>query len=118
MADSVVSFGQGAFQGCSALTTIPELHADFQDFSTEVFVDARISEYRVDTNNSNYTVKDGILYSKDGTTLINCPPGKMATFDQNWLNGVTTIAPYAFRTCKNHRQAEREGKNQALQGLG
>ena len=101
MADSVVSFGQGAFQGCSALTTIPELHADFQDFSTEVFVDARISEYRVDTNNSNYTVKDGILYSKDGTTLINCPPGKMATFDQNWLNGVTTIAPYAFRTCKN-----------------
>lgn len=101
MADSVVSFGQGAFQGCSALTTIPKLHAAFQDFSTEVFVDAQISAYEVDEANPYYTVKDGILYSKDGATLINCPPGKTGTFDQSWLNGVTTIAPYAFRTCKN-----------------
>lgn len=99
MADSVVSFGQGAFQGCSALTTIPKLHANFQDFSTEVFVDAKISTYDVDGANPYYTVKDGILYSKDGTTLVNCPPGKAADFDQDWLNGVTTIAPYAFRSC-------------------
>ena len=101
MADSVVSFGQGAFQGCSALTTIPKLHANFQDFSTEVFVDAKISTYEVDEANPYYTVKDGILYSKDGTTLINCPPGKEAVFSQNWLDGVTTIAPYAFRTCRS-----------------
>ena len=101
MADSVVSFGQGAFQGCSALTTIPKLHANFQDFSTEVFVDAKISAYEVDEANPYYTVKDGILYSEDGTTLINCPPGKEAAFNQNWLNGVTAIAPYAFRTCKS-----------------
>ena len=101
MADSVVSFGQGAFQGCSALTTIPKLHANFQDFSTEVFVDAKISTYEVDGANPYYTVKDGILYSKDGTTLINCPPGKEAVFSRNWLDGVTTIAPYAFRTCRS-----------------
>lgn len=101
MADSVVSFGQGAFQGCSALTTIPKLHANFQDFSTEVFVDAKISTYEMDGANPYYTVKDGILYSKDGTTLINCPPGKEAVFSQNWLDGVTTIAPYAFRTCRS-----------------
>lgn len=101
MADSVVSFGQGAFQGCSALTTIPELHANFQDFSTEVFVDAKISTYEVDGANPYYTVKDGILYSKDGTTLVNCPPGKVADFDQGWLDGVNTIAPYAFRTCRS-----------------
>ena len=101
MTDSVVSFGQGAFQGCSALTTIPKLHANFQDFSTEVFVDAQIEAYEVDPANPYYTVKDGILYSKDGTTLINCPPGKESVFDQDWLDGVTTIAPYAFRTCRN-----------------
>ena len=101
MADSVVSFGQGAFQGCSALTTIPKLHANFQDFSTEVFVDAKISTYEVDGANPYYTVKDGILYSKDGTTLVNCPPGKVADFDQGWLDGVNTIAPYAFRTCRS-----------------
>ena len=101
MADSVVSFGQGAFQGCSALTTIPKLHANFQDFSTEVFVDAKINTYEVDGANPYYTVKDGILYSKDGTTLVNCPPGKEADFSRNWLDGVTTIAPYAFRTCRN-----------------
>ena len=101
MADSVVSFGSGAFQGCSALTTIPKLHANFQDFSTEVFVDTQISAYEVDDANPYYTVKDGIVYSKDGTTLINCPPGKEAVFNQSWLNGVTTIAPYAFRTCRS-----------------
>ena len=101
MADSVVSFGAGAFQGCIALTTIPELHANFQDFSTEVFVDAQIEAYEVDGANPYYTVKEGILYSKDGTTLVNCPPGKEAAFSQSWLDGVTTIAPYAFRTCRN-----------------
>lgn len=101
MTDSVVSFGQGAFQGCSALTTIPKLHANFQDFSTEVFVDAQIEAYEVDPANPYYTVKDGILYSKDGTTLVNCPPGKESVFDQDWLDGVTTIAPYAFRTCRS-----------------
>ena len=51
--------------------------------------------------NPYYTVKDGIVYSKDGTTLINCPPGKEAVFSQSWLDGVTTIAPYAFRTCRS-----------------
>ena len=101
MADSVISFGAGAFQGCSALTTMPELHANFQDFSTEVFVDAQIEAYEVDGANPYYTVKDGILYSKDGTTLINCPPSKEAVFSQSWLDGVTTIAPYAFRTCRS-----------------
>ena len=101
MADSVVSFGAGAFQGCTALTTIPELHANFRDFSTEVFVDAKINTYEVDGANPYYTVKDGILYSKDGTTLVNCPPGKEAVFSRNWLDGVTTIAPYAFRTCRS-----------------
>ncbi len=101
MADSVVSFGSGAFQGCTALTAMPKLHENFQDFSTEVFIDTKISAYEVDADNSNYTAKDGILYSKDGTTLVNCPPGKTGDFNKTWLTGVTTIAPYAFRTCKN-----------------
>lgn len=101
MTNSMVSFGQGAFQGCSALTTIPKLHENFQDFSTEVFVDTQIEAYEVESANPYYIVKDGILYSKDGTTLVNCPPGKVDVFDPNWLNGVTTIAPYAFRTCRS-----------------
>lgn len=76
MTNSMVSFGQGAFQGCSALTTIPKLHENFQDFSTEVFVDTQIEAYEVESANPYYIVKDGILYSKDGTTLVNCPPAK------------------------------------------
>lgn len=79
MEDSVVSFGPGAFQGCSALTTIPELHANFQDFSTEVFVDANVSTYKADAANPYYTVKNGILYSNDGMPLINCPLAKPVT---------------------------------------
>ncbi len=99
IADSVTEFAQGAFQGCSSLEGTIHLNADFEDFSTEVFVGTKISSYIVDEDNPYYMVKDDILYSKDGTILVNCPPGKTAVFSQDWLEGVTSIAPYGFRTC-------------------
>lgn len=99
IAESVTSFSQGTFQSCKNLAGTINLNANFEDFSTEVFVDTKISKFTVDPNNKNYTVKNDILYSKDGKTIINCPPAKSATFSTEWLNGVSEIAPYAFRTC-------------------
>ncbi|MDE6000247.1 MAG: leucine-rich repeat domain-containing protein [Bacteroidaceae bacterium] len=52
----------------------------------------------VDAENPHFKSIDGVLYSKDGLTLILCPPGKTGEF--TIPEHVKHIAPYAFRTCK------------------
>ncbi len=54
-----------------------------------------IEEITVDSANSNFKAMDGILYSKDGTTLYACPSGKK--IDQFIVpNTVTTLSNDAF----------------------
>ena len=72
--NSVTEIGYGAFQYCSSLTSI-----------------------NVDTNHPRYTSIDGVLYSKDITTLICCPGGKT---DITIPNSVTFIEESAFYYCK------------------
>lgn len=52
----------------------------------------------VDAANANYKSVDGVIYSKDGKTLVLCPPGKTGEFVIP--ASATTIAPYAFSSCK------------------
>lgn len=52
----------------------------------------------VDAENPYFKSIGGVLYSKDGKTLILCPPGKTGEFVIP--DHVKCIAPYAFRTCK------------------
>ena len=52
----------------------------------------------VDAENPNFKSVGGVVYSKDGKKLILCPPGKTGVF--TIPAQATTIAPYAFRTCK------------------
>ena len=52
----------------------------------------------VDAENPKFKSVGGVVYSKDGKTLILCPPGKTGEFVIPAQ--ATTIAPYAFRTCK------------------
>ena len=52
----------------------------------------------VDADNPKYKSEGGAIYSKDGKTLILCPPGKTGEFVIP--THVKQIAPYAFRTCK------------------
>ena len=73
--DSVTSIGNYAFGGCSSLTSIT-----------------------VDANNKTYMSKDGVLYSKDGATLICYPARKTATHF-TIPDSVTSIGEYAFRDC-------------------
>ena len=72
---SVDSIGVNVFDHCFKLTTI-EVHPD----------------------NAHFTSIDGALYTKDTKTLLICPPGKKGEF--RLPQQTTTIAPYAFRTCK------------------
>ena len=72
---SVTSIGLSAFEGCTGLTSI-----------------------NVDEKNSNYKSIDGVLFSKDGKTLIQYPIEKNAT---NYIipNSVTEIGDNAFEGC-------------------
>ena len=73
--DSVTEIGSGAFVFCTGLTSI-----------------------NVDTRNPKYKSIDGVLFSKDGTKLIQYPANKMAT---NYIipDSVKEIDGSAFLGC-------------------
>lgn len=71
---SVETIGQEAFALCPALT-------DFQ----------------VDEKNNAFIVQDGILFSKDMTTLVACPEGKSGEY--TLPSGVKSIGEQAFSRC-------------------
>lgn len=58
----------------------------------------QLQAFRVSENSASFSVRDGILYNKEGTTLIQCPPTKEKTVTVP--NGVTVIGEAAFSTCK------------------
>ncbi len=71
---------------------IPESDIDMKDGS---FANASIINFEVSENNPYFTVKDGVLYSKDMTVLIAYPGYKdVETF--KLPESVKTIANYAF----------------------
>jgi hypothetical protein len=72
---SVIAIGASGFDYCSRLTAI-----------------------EVATDNPNYASQDGVLFSKDTTTLIRYPMGKVGTA-YAIPNRVTTIGIEAFLEC-------------------
>jgi len=64
--------------------------------------DTSIEGFSVEPDNSMYSSVDGLLYSKDGTTLIKCPAAISGVV--NIGDSVTTIDSTAFYTCNNITQ--------------
>ena len=76
--ESVTSMAIGAFKGCSSLISID-----------------------VDTNNRNYMIENGILFDKEGTTLIKCPARNKDMKEYEIPERVTCIESYAFEGCSD-----------------
>lgn len=74
---SVTNIGDGAFESCETLPAI-----------------------QVDTGNPAYTSVDGVLFTKDGKTLVAFPSGK-STITYAIPDGVTGIGNYAFSYCNS-----------------
>jgi hypothetical protein len=95
--DSVASIGFAAFSGCSAMTSVTiGSGVTFIDVGVFYYCSA-LTQINVDSDNLIYASVNGVLYSKDLTTLIQYPIGLSGPFAIP--NGVVNIGNDAFRSC-------------------
>ena len=96
--DRVLEFGH-AFRNHPGLTRL-RIPARVIPFEDDAFLDSPgLREFEVDPGNSFYCSVDGVLFEKDMTVLVACPPGKTGRYAIP--DRVTRIGNYAFRDCTN-----------------
>ena len=96
--NSVTLIGSRAFFGCTSLTSV-----SIPDSVTEIGYEAffncnKLTSIDVDPANTSYKSIEGILYTKDGATLMVCPVGTKLT-SVTIPDSVTTIDDHAFYKC-------------------
>ncbi len=92
--DPVASIGESAFEGCTGLSGI-DLSASVTSIHKYAFDDCSgLTWIDVDPKNANYKSVNGMLLTKDGTTLVQGINGGVTIPD-----GVTTIGNSAFSGC-------------------
>jgi hypothetical protein len=78
--DSVVSVGAAAFSGCSSLTNIT-LSRYITVIGAQAFAHcSSLREITVDPENAAYSSRDGVLFNKDQTLLLQCPAGMVGSY--------------------------------------
>ncbi|MBR0282808.1 MAG: leucine-rich repeat domain-containing protein [Oscillibacter sp.] len=96
--DGVTSIGDEAFAYCDALTNVT-IPASVTSIDGNVFHDCEnLASVDVQKDSKNYKSIDGVLYTKDGTTLI-CYPTRKPPQQYEIPDGVTVISDYAFCYC-------------------
>lgn len=113
--DSVTTIQDGAFKDCESLTKIhfPSTLKDFYGteenrVSSEYIGYASwiegcdaLKELTISETNPYYQSKNGMIYSKDGTTIGPVPPA--IPFDSVDFDGITAIGAFAFCSRESQR---------------
>ena len=96
----VTAIGEEAFGRCDGLTEI-NVPDSVESIARKAFYWCiKLEKINVDADNAKYTSKDGVLYNKDMTTVIQYPTGSKNT-DFAIPETVTTIGYYAFSCSEN-----------------
>ena len=140
--ESLKVIGESAFYGCSSLTSIvvpdsvrkiAERAFDRCSALTSVFIPKRVKKiglgafggcpslksFEVDENNRNYRSDDGVLFSKDGKTLVKVPGGASLEtfFVSNEIKKIRRDAFYACRSLQSIDVAEDNLNYRSIDGV-
>lgn len=95
--DTVKSIGDWAFKGCTQLSS-PYIPASVEKIGANAFYSCEsIEAFEVSEKNKSFTVVDGVLFSKDLSTIVAFPAGRGGSYTVP--DSVTKIADYAFAGC-------------------
>ena len=98
--DSVISIGNSLFMRCDSLTSVT-IPASVSEFSSDMFYGCGgLTEIIVDENNKFLASLDGVLFSKDMTSLFQYPACKIGD-TYSIPEGVAEIFDVAFYFCNN-----------------
>ena len=92
--EGINSLGTNAFQNCSKLTTV-YIPSSLSSIPSNAFNNCTALEsFQVNDNNKHYTDVDGVLYTKDLTSIVKFP----ANYSEEYtvLEGTKTIKALAF----------------------
>ena len=91
----VVAISTGAFENCKDIVSI-HIPSSIKEIGTGAFVGCKsLSNFTVDTTNTEYCSVGSVLFSKDKTELV-CYPAKRVGQSYLLSTNVTKISPYAF----------------------
>ncbi|SFA89597.1 Leucine rich repeat-containing protein [Acetitomaculum ruminis DSM 5522] len=129
----IENIGLSAFYGCASLDTV-SIPSSVKSIGENAFFNcSNLSEIIVNEGNENYTSAEGVLFNKDATTLIICPPVKSGAYtvpetveniSKNAFNGsklseviilegVKNISNSAFINCSNLNKISVSAENTA-----
>ncbi len=95
--EGLESIGGYALSSCFLLTEV-DIPAKVTYIGHDAFYFcSQLTDIRVDENNPSYSSRDGMLYDKAGTTLIQCPSGIAGQVEIP--DGVWRIEDGVFRSC-------------------
>lgn len=114
--DEVIGIGNRAFERCTSLVSV-SIPKTVTSIGSEAFRGcSSLVLISVDSANTNYRAVSGVLYSKDKTVLICCPPARIGS---NFLLDVNVriIESYAFEGNRNITQILYEHGTADFEGI-
>lgn len=96
--EGVITLGQNAFGSCTGLTEV-SLPASLTSLGGGAFArTTSLLEFKVAGANPNFSAVNGVLCSRDGTRIIQFPPGRSGIYEMPDI--VTALATGAFAGVK------------------